>query len=257
MMKNYPGSKSGSGVAEKIISQMPFHTTYVEGFLGSGQIFQKKKLAEKSILIDADPKVIAAWKKHGHFYIDQPKPPSVTLLQGRFEEWVRSFASIPVVQDPLTLLNLDPPYLNITRSHQKLYACELLTVDEHSDLLASIFTLPCMVMISGYWSTLYMTMLQGWRYEKYRTMTRGGPREEYLWMNFPEPTVLHDCRFVGGNYRERERIKRKKRRWADRFSAMSSAERQCIGEALAEIDHKTKTTPAAASGESPPPPTNA
>ena len=35
---------------------------------------------------------------------------------------------------------------------------------------------------------------------------------EWLWMNYAEPAELHDLRYLGSNFREHERIKRKKTR---------------------------------------------
>ena len=67
-------------------------------------------------------------------------------------------------------------------------------------------------------------------------MTRGGLVEEYVWCNFPEPQVLHDPRFAGQNFRERERIKRKRDRWQKRFAAMPAKERQVIALALGGVD---------------------
>ena len=96
-----------------------------------------------------------------------------------------------------------------------------------------------MVMISGYWSGLYAGKLADWRYESYIAMTRGGPRREYLWMNFPADLPLHDVRFVGDGFRERERIGRKKRRWQNRFAGMDAIERQVIREALEEVDRSS------------------
>src|SRR5438067_2311997 len=91
-------------------------------------------------------------------------------------------------------------------------------------------------MIRGYWSSLYAAMLEDWRHISYIARTRGGPRREYLWMNFPEGLPLHDVRFVGEGFRERERIKRKRQRWVSRLSTMPLAERQVIREALALVD---------------------
>ena len=55
-------------------------------------------------------------------------------------------------------------------------------------------------------------------------------------MNFPAGLVLHDTRFLGEGYRERERLNRKKRRWSSRFAAMPPGERQLIAAALARVD---------------------
>ena len=40
---SYPGSKAQAGVFQRIIGQMPPHSTYVEPFFGSGQIFWRKR----------------------------------------------------------------------------------------------------------------------------------------------------------------------------------------------------------------------
>jgi hypothetical protein len=91
------------------------------------------------------------------------------------------------------------------------------------------------VVISGYWSSLYATMLEDWNKASFQTMTRGGrPATEWLWFNFPRPVELHDYRFLGQNFRERERIKRKKMRWTNRLRTMPVLERQALLLAIAE-----------------------
>jgi hypothetical protein len=111
----------------------------------------------------------------------------------------------------------------------------MMSDDDHLDLLAVLKSLPCMVMISGYWSELYERELQDWRSISYQTMTRGGfPATEWLWMNYPEPFELHDYSFLGENFRERERIKRKKARWTERLKSMPALERFAILSMLQE-----------------------
>jgi len=86
-----------------------------------------------------------------------------------------------------------------------------------------------MVMISGYWSSLYAEMLEEWNSISFEAMTRGGhTATEWLWFNFPQPTELHDYRYLGDNFRERERIKRKKQRWAARLERMPLLEKQAL-----------------------------
>ena len=86
-----------------------------------------------------------------------------------------------------------------------------------------------MVIVSGYWSELYATELAGWHTTTFRAMTRGGkPRTEWLWYNFEPPAELHDYRYLGSGFRERERIKRKKKRWVSRLERMPELERQAL-----------------------------
>ena len=47
-------------------------------------------------------------------------------------------------------------------------------------------------------------------------------------MNYPEPNVLHDYRFLGKDYRQRERIKRKATRWVSRLNSLPRLERLAI-----------------------------
>ena len=64
---------------------------------------------------------------------------------------------------------------------------------------------------------------------------------EWLWMNYPEPLELYDYRYLGKNFRERERIHRKIERWKNRLIAMDSLERHAI---MAAIDEIRSTSPA-------------
>jgi hypothetical protein len=136
--------------------------------------------------------------------------------------------------DPETLVYLDPPYLRSTRT-RLFYDHEFATAAQHEKLLSIITRLPCMVMISGYASSLYAAWMATWRSESYLAMTRGGLRREFLWMNFPAGLALHDVAHVGDGFRERERIKRKRNRWQKRFASMPPAERQVIREALEAV----------------------
>ena len=53
-------------------------------------------------------------------------------------------------------------------------------------------------------------------------------------MNYPPPQELHDYSFLGADYRERERIKHKIKRWTDRLKSLPPLERAAILEALNE-----------------------
>src|SRR5262249_13623936 len=80
---------------------------------------------------------------------------------------------------------------------------------------------------------LYADRLRHWHSIQFQAMTHGGPRTEWLWCNFPEPIALHNYRYLGIGFRERERIKRKKQRWTDRLHRLPLLERQAL---LAGID---------------------
>ena len=131
------------------------------------------------------------------------------------------------------LVYCDPPYVHSTRSRRRLYEYEMTDVD-HRRLLRVLRKLPCRVMISGYWSLLYGEALQGWESLTFQTTNRAGQKtREWLWSNFPEPVELHDYRYLGKNFREREKLNRRRRRWKGRLERMTILERRAL---LAAID---------------------
>lgn len=133
------------------------------------------------------------------------------------------------------LVYADPPYVMSSRRQQRaLYAYEYTDTD-HVALLTCLKRLPCKVMISGYWSELYAGILAGWHTATFSCQTRGGtPATEWVWMNYPPPLELHDYAHLGDDYRERERIKRKKTRWVNKLRGMDELERRAILWAIRE-----------------------
>lgn len=223
----YPGGKNGAGVFQTIINRMPPHRVYIEPFLGSGAIMRAKKPAFLNIGVDRDPAAIKAIARAG----------IAGTGEGRFRfeigDALAFLRSYDFTGDELVYG--DPPYLFETRSSGRaLYEYELGD-DRHPELLDILTGLPCMVMISGYWSQLYADRLKSWHAIQFQAMTRGGrPATEWLWCNFPAPVALHDYRYLGEDFRERERIKRKKQRWTDRLHRLPLLERQALLAAIEE-----------------------
>lgn len=91
---------------------------------------------------------------------------------------------------PDTLIYLDPPYVQNTRSAKRrggkafhAYAFEL-SDDEHGELLAHVLQARAMVVISGYANDLYDDALKGWGRETVATHADGAlDRTEVLWLN--------------------------------------------------------------------------
>jgi DNA adenine methylase len=135
------------------------------------------------------------------------------------------------------LVYADPPYLFSTRaSKDRLYAYEFGAAEDHIRLLYILRALPCMVILSGYDSPLYRQVLSSWRVASFPAQTRSHRTAmEYVWMNYPEPVVLHDYRYLGENFREREKINRRKKRWKARLASMPNLERLATLAALQEF----------------------
>lgn len=247
-------------MAQRIISLCPPHDVYIEPFLGAAAVMRAKRPAAVNIGLDLDPEApglawIACQRQ------TRAEAIACSSINGNGGERRRTAADLVVhpgvtvsaattwiaeVADGLEYLRsypftgrevvfCDPPYLQATRTERRLYKWEWWT-DKHRQLLQLLVTLPCHVMLSGYPSSLYREHLAGWNSVNYDAMTRGGTtRDEWLWFNFPKPLELHDYRYLGEGYRERERIKKKKKRWTEKLRKMPALERQALLAALQEV----------------------
>jgi len=236
----YPGGKGH--VYQKIINQIPPHRAYIEPFVGGGAVLLNKRPAIVNIAIDADAEAIRRLSIWAAAIATNGDDSGIIARNNDGASW--QF----IVGDALTWLDqypfcgdefiyADPPYLLHTRRQaRQIYRYELCEPADHRRLLDILAGLPCKIMISGYWSEMYARRLAGWRSISFEAQTRSGSTAtEYLWMNYPEPTALHDYRYLGDNYRERERIKRKKLRWLSRLQKMDHLERLAISAAIAEM----------------------
>jgi DNA adenine methylase len=218
--QTYNGGKHGAGVYQRIINQQPPHDGYIEPFLGFGAVMRRKRPARWSWGSDLDPATLARWEDW------TPSIPGLRVQK------VDAFAILPgFLAEDRALVYIDPPYHPATRKDLQLYRHELSAAD-HESLLELLASPAAMVQVSGRRCELYDDMLSGWRRLDFEVMTRRGLAAESLWMNYPAPKILHTIDYLGGNYRERERIKRLRSRWAARFASMSLLEQQAVAEAL-------------------------
>jgi site-specific DNA-adenine methylase len=223
---NYPGGKNK--LYQKIINLIPPHRIYIEPFVGSGAVLRNKRPAVGNIAIDADTSAI---KQLRYLIAKDDDTSGHTFLNTDAIKWLSTY---PFQGDEF--IYADPPYLMSTRrQHRRLYRCEMAD-SQHIDLLTILISLPCKIMISGYYSQLYTNRLNEWHSISFDVITRGGSwAAEYLWMNYPPPTELHDYRYLGDTFRERERIKRKKKRWVSQLQKMPMLERRAILSAINEV----------------------
>jgi DNA adenine methylase len=254
----YPGGKNGAGVYHAIINQMPKHRVYIEPFLGGGAILRHKKPAELSIGVEPNKTAFDAWREFEsesfHFskfsYGSGDRTLQFTPVQNHhasstnvnlriynytFNEWREGGNSF--LDQPDTLIYLDPPYLMETRSNKsKRYDPEFSDWFSHEELLTFLLTLECNVMISGYDHPVYNERLAEWRKTSFTGFSRGGTRVETLWMNFEQPAELHDYRYLGKDYREREDIRRQQKRWIAKLEGMPPARRYALQAAIEEFN---------------------
>lgn len=193
----YLGGKNSSGSYQRIISEIPLHDVYIELFAGSAPVYRFMRPSMRSYLID----------KNLFSMMD------LKSLCGT-ETYLLCMSAIDFLKMyPFTgseFIYADPPYLfSARRSGSKsLYSHEFGEDYQHVQLLSMLQELPCYVAISGYWSSLYSSMLPGWRHISWISQTRKGVATEYLWMNYSTPAILHDPRFIGSNFTQRQRLRR-------------------------------------------------
>lgn len=227
----YAGGKNGAGVYQTIISAIPLHHTYVEAFAGSAAIARRIKPARQTILIERDPaqaEKLRAAMPAAHLICGDAVPVLDDLaFSGELEGWFFYF---------------DPPYLHSTRKDLALYRFEMADATHHH-LVASV--LPALTdrgarwALSGYRSAMYdeAAASSGWHRLDFTAMTRRGPATESLWTNYDPSTIVpHDMSYIGGSFRERERIKRKASRWVAKILAMPDLERQFILASIVKAD---------------------
>jgi DNA adenine methylase len=225
-----PGAKSAMGAAEQIISMMPPHRVYLEGFGGTGAVLLRKRPAAVNVIIESDGEAAAQLRVSVKACIAMAAA-NVNVIEGDVFDYAAGLLAMPDL-----VAYFDPPYVMATRRQARaIYRHEFDDADH--ERLGAIATDPSVracILISGYAGSLYEALFKGWRREEFTVMTRGGPAVESVWCNFDPPQVLHDARFVGKNFTDRQRIQRKARRWAQRLLSMPPGEKSAVLEHIQE-----------------------
>jgi hypothetical protein len=103
-----------------------------------------------------------------------------------------------------------------------------MTDQEHQTLLIYILRLDANIIISSYPNHIYDKYLNTWNNFTFQAQTRGGPATEKVWYNYPEPTELHDYRYIGNDFREREQLKGIVTRNVAKFKRLPELQRNAI-----------------------------
>jgi len=83
-----------------------------------------------------------------------------------------------------------------------------------------------------------MDSLNNWYTYSFQVTTHHGMATEWIWMNYTSPIQLHDYCYLGDNFREREKIKRKRERWMTRYKSMPVLERQALLSVLQAVNEE-------------------
>jgi len=215
---SYFGGKSGSGTYQTIINQIPPHSLYVEGFAGLAGVYRRIRPAQESLLVEINPDTIASLIDLG---VDQRN-----IYKGSMLDVLQDFKS--TLDYNHVFIYLDPPYPLSARKSDTRYKFEL-SHEEHILLLRLIRGYQnAKIAISTYLNKMYSHRLRDWRSIQFESQTRRGTATEQLFMNYPSPEELHDYRYLGKDYRERERITRKLKRWEAKFAELAPLEQKAM-----------------------------
>jgi len=221
--KTYAGGKCGNGTFQTIINEIPKIDVFVEVFCGNCSISSKLKPPAITVVNDIDSYVISQ--------IPVPVSQSFIIENLDWRDLLVKYNSAAGRK----LYYFDPPYLFTTRkSNRPIYNYEW-SMSDHIKFVSEVSVLKTNCIISHYPCDLYNTALHRWRKVEYKSMTRAGMALEAIWMNYPNPTTLQDYRYIGLNYTDRQRIKRKLARTLANIAKLPQLERSQLLEQLYDI----------------------
>lgn len=247
---HYIGGKSADGKYHQIINLMPPHSTYIELFGGKLGIYRHKKPAHRTFVIEQDESLADYYRSLGFTEL---------LTPTEFNKYLHKPSKFKgfLIWDTLDYLDtysyaldyadffvyVDPPYpMNSRKSPRKVYRYEL-TDEQHTTLVKELIPITmASIAISTYPNEIYNNEFLGrddWSFCEFAAQTRHGRATEQLWMNYPAPDQLHDYRYLGRNFREREDITRKQCRWLANFNNLPILERRAMLEILTAAIPKT------------------
>ncbi len=246
--QGYYGGKSGAGTYQTIINQIPRHDVRVSlfgGMLGVERMLLPCK-TEHVFELDSDLIKIHEKEYGFHYYNKNLEYIQALLINSPYSQKKRCYQvdSIAVignsdVVDSLDQSNVfiyaDPPYPMCSRkSDRKVYKHEL-TDEDHWNFLQNISHFyEAKVAISTYPNPIYdeffteLLLFPEWRKIEFQSNTRHGMATEQLWMNYPQPDELHDYRYLGDTFHDRQDFKRLMARWGKKFDKLTPHQQKAM-----------------------------
>ena len=221
--KNYIGSKAAHGLLQFIINNIPLHDDYYELFAGSAAVFFNKRPANNHLIMEKDYNQYMALYKKMTTGPHPVKDCAIKYLKSRLQAKKlnedRGFTRNDFIY-------LDPPYPMAARSNGKAYYNHEMTDDDHVQLLSTIVDLDANIMISTRQNDLYNKHLKSWNKKEFLVASRTGAVNEIIYMNYDITKLpLHQYDFVGDGCTDRQRVKRKVSRFADKLDSLEPKER--------------------------------
>lgn len=211
MDMHYPGGKAKT--FHHIVNLIPPHRVYIEPFLGLGSVMKAKRSAEIQYGIDLDMQALemSGLARYGVRLVQDD---GINFL-GNFE-----FEGHEVVY-------CDPPYYPKSRKRNRVYKYDL-DENDHLRFLEVVQKINARIIISGYDNDVYRQHLSEWNLYTYSAKAHDGLREECIWYNYTTPAQLHDYRYLGSNFRERQTIQRRLERMKRRLDELSTHEKSFL-----------------------------
>lgn len=240
--EHYFGGKSGDGHYQQIINLIPPHKIYIEPFGGKVGIFRHKRPAYATFIFERDEKLIPYYEKIGIRQCYELYDLGNRIYKGAMGAFFYIGDAFELLADYTRDLDkenvfiyADPPYpMSSRKDPRSTYRYEL-TDDEHRELLYTLLRYQnAKIALSTYKNDIYDNHFEDREYNmcEVAAQTRHGRVTEQLWMNYPAPNELHDYQYLGADYREREDIQRKQKRWLRKFSEMTILEQRAMMEKL-------------------------
>lgn len=252
-MESYFGGKGSDGTYQTIINQIPAVKIYIETFAGHASIYRNMIPASVTILNDINPRVCQKLaielpesirfngdedrKDFIRKYLENNSCSSIEGIigtgQGNNDAGsqliIENLPAIILIEKYSVLIESldsiiysDPPYpLGSRKSKVKRYEFEM-TDEDHITYLQYLKNIRCKQLISTYPNEIYKELLPppNFNLHEFWSQTRGGLAKEYLYKNYESPTELQDYRYLGCDFRERDRLKRIKRNFLRKFKEM-------------------------------------
>ena len=245
---NYPGCKGGNGVYQNIISLIPPHKKLIIPFLGHCGIARNILPGNILICVDKSGIVINAWKRYlinvlNYYFVDS----SCSILKSSDERSVLP-GIIHLYQDDAihflsnynefedSVIYCDPPYpFSTRRSKANIYKHEM-SDKQHLQLSSLLLGIRSSILISSYKNDIYSNVLEDWNTHEFYAATRGGKAKEIVYYNYDlSDGLLHDYRYLGKNFKDRERIKLKIDRWSKGLQKLEPRERMAIIKKITQV----------------------
>ncbi len=213
----YTGNKGSFGSYQQIINEFPLHQDFISAFAGSGAVEKRKKLAPgTNLAFELSGKTIDRhWKENQYGY------------EIHFADFLAWYASQKKeLCGTNRLIFSDPPYLHSTRSSGANYYEHEWDEAKHRLFLQMVCRSLDLHAIVHPECELYDRLLKGWRKKQWQVMSHTGPRIETLYMNYQKPAELHQYTYLGDNYTDRQRNKRRRDTLQKRLANMQNPEQR-------------------------------